>query len=92
LRDKRLRDVCEALKVKGFSATEKPPKRLPKNSEPLKIKHLMNFFSVFRFAEKTHPPSPPTRPPVGTIFAVKNTIFSIHFCKTEKLKRNQENR
>jgi hypothetical protein len=95
LGDKHLPDVCKALKIKGFSATEKPlkshwkatekpPKRLPKNTEPLKIKHFVKFFSVFQFAEKDPLPSPtdPTPPD-----PYQNPVFFYTFqlyWKTEK--------
>jgi hypothetical protein len=79
----------QSVENQGFfglvrKATEKPPKRLPKNIKPLKIKHLMKFFSVFRLYRKdpTHQPADPTSQSVGTIFAVKNLVFSIHLGKT----------
>jgi hypothetical protein len=36
-------------KCKKLKSHEKPLKRLLKNTKPLKIKHLMNFVSVFQF-------------------------------------------
>jgi len=59
-------------------ATEKPLKRILKSTKPLKIKHLLKFFSVFQFYRKTRLSKPATRPPVGTIFAGKMPVFSIH--------------
>ncbi|MFZ8783996.1 hypothetical protein, partial [Thermocrinis sp.] len=45
----------------------------------MKIKHFVKFFPHFRICGKTTHPSPPTHP-LGTIFAGKNLVFSIHFC------------
>jgi len=56
----------KALKIKGLTHTEKLPKSYRKateNSKLLKIKDLMNFFSVFRFYRKD-PPTKPANPPV----------------------------
>jgi hypothetical protein len=48
LKIKRLSDVCKALKIKDFSSTEKPLKRLLKNFKPLTFKSLTDFFSVLQ--------------------------------------------
>ena len=45
---------------------------------------LYEFLSAFPHMRKKTPTKPATPPPpVGTIFAVKNPIFSIHFCISE---------
>jgi len=101
LKIKHLLDVCKALKIKRFrfpkshrKATEKPPKRIPKSTKPLKIKDLLKFFSVFRFSEKLTQPAHQTHrltsQSVGTIFAGKTLVFSIYFCFTEKLKNSKK--
>jgi hypothetical protein len=71
LRDKRLLDVGKALKIKGFSATEKPPKSHRKATEKTTEKHqtvenqalakILFGFSVCRKDPPTKPADPPTR-------------------------------
>ena len=65
--------------------TTKPPQRLPQKPKPLKIKHLRDFFVVLWFAPKSTFQAHPTRltsQSVGTIFAGKTFVFSIHLCHT----------
>jgi hypothetical protein len=46
---------------------------------------LRDFLSVFQFSEKIYPTKPTH--PLGTIFAVKTAVFSIHFSYTETTEK-----
>jgi len=94
LKIKHLLDVGKALKIKGFSDTEKPPKSYRKATEKDTEKHqtvenqaLAEIFSVFRFFYPNIPQDPP--PPLGTIFACHPPVFSIHFSITEKTEKQK---
>ena len=71
-------------------------KHLHDISKALKIKHLRGFLCIL-CKPKRHPSSPPTRShPLGTIFACKMPVFSIHISictkctiKNHKIIENQ---
>ncbi len=83
----------KALWDKDFSALKSYRKATEKKTEKHQtvesqaLDEILFSFSVFR---KLTPPSPPPAPPVGTIFAGKHLVFSIHFCFTEKLKNKKQ--
>jgi len=76
-----------------WKATEKPLKshwkENWKTANRWKSSTSWNSFQFFSFLQKVSCQARPT-PPVGTIFAVKTLVFSIHFCFTEKLKNKKQ--
>jgi hypothetical protein len=70
-------------------ATAKLLQRILQNSKLLKIKHLMKFFAVLQSTAKTYTQARRPAPPVGTIFAGKMPVFSIHISITAKLQKQK---
>jgi hypothetical protein len=89
LRNKHLLDVCKALKIKDLTHTPKPlqshskatPKTTPKH-QTVENQALDEIFWSFGVCSKNHPTKPAH--PLGTIFAGKMPVFSIHISITPK--------
>ncbi len=76
------------LKIaQNCKATAKPLQRKLQNSKPLKIKHLIKFFAVLQSTAKNI--AHQTAHPLGTIFAGKSLVFSIHIFITAKLQKQK---
>jgi len=94
LKIKHLLDVGKALKIKGFSDTEKPPKSYRKATEKDTEKHqtvenqaLAEIFSVFRFFYPNIPQDPP--PPRWHDFCMPPARFFYTFLYHRKNRKTK---
>jgi len=81
--------LSKTLKIKEFKHTTKLPQSYPKatpKAQTVENQALERFFVVLWFATKRYLSNPPptrlTSQSVGTIFAGKTFVFSIHLCHT----------